>query len=209
MKLLLLRHGNTFAATDRVVWVGARTNLPLVQSGREQAAQVGASLARSATAIDMIVCGPLLRTRQTAEIVAEHTGVAPGSIETADELREIDYGLWEGKSNEEIRRAYGDTAIDGWQKSSEWPSGFGWQPPLDVVAQGWAQCMAQIAARSPRTCLVVSSNGVFRVVARSLGIVAADAKMRTGALSLLDVSVPSTRVVFWDKRPDELPNDAF
>ena len=33
IELLLVRHGNTFAPGDRVVWVGKGQDLPLVESG--------------------------------------------------------------------------------------------------------------------------------------------------------------------------------
>ena len=42
MLLLLARHGNTFDKGDKVVWVGARTDLPLTAKGREQARALGA-----------------------------------------------------------------------------------------------------------------------------------------------------------------------
>ena len=44
MLLLLARHGNTFEPSDKVVWVGARTDLPLTSMGREQAAALGEGL---------------------------------------------------------------------------------------------------------------------------------------------------------------------
>jgi probable phosphoglycerate mutase len=37
MQLILSRHGNTFSPQDAVVWVGAKQDLPLVDSGVLQA----------------------------------------------------------------------------------------------------------------------------------------------------------------------------
>ena len=37
VELLLVRHGNTFGPGDAVTWVGAREDLPLVESGEAQA----------------------------------------------------------------------------------------------------------------------------------------------------------------------------
>ena len=47
MLLLLARHGNTFNKGDKIVWVGARTDLPLTAKGREQALALGQALAPS------------------------------------------------------------------------------------------------------------------------------------------------------------------
>ena len=44
MLLLLARHGNTFEKGDKVVWVGARTDIPLTAKGRDQAAALAAGL---------------------------------------------------------------------------------------------------------------------------------------------------------------------
>ncbi len=70
MLLLLARHGNTFEPSDKVVWVGARTDLPLTAKGREQAAALGEGLQPMKSAIKRIVSGPLQRTREHAGIAA-------------------------------------------------------------------------------------------------------------------------------------------
>ncbi len=44
MHVILARHGNTFDPGDPSVWAGARTDLPLVAKGREQAAKIGEAL---------------------------------------------------------------------------------------------------------------------------------------------------------------------
>ena len=71
MLLLLARHGNTFNKGDKVVWVGARTDLPLTVKGREQAQALGEALAPFAPRIKRVVAGPLLRTREQAAIICE------------------------------------------------------------------------------------------------------------------------------------------
>ncbi|MGA9265082.1 MAG: histidine phosphatase family protein, partial [Rhodomicrobium sp.] len=68
MLLLLARHGNTFEPSDKVVWVGARTDLPLTAKGREQAAALGEGLQPMKSVIKRIVSGPLQRTREHAGI---------------------------------------------------------------------------------------------------------------------------------------------
>ncbi|MCK4502979.1 MAG: histidine phosphatase family protein, partial [Desulfuromonadales bacterium] len=55
---------------------------------------------RLATApLDQCFCSPLLRAQQTAFGIAENQGI---EIETQTALREIDFGLWEGRTFAEI-----------------------------------------------------------------------------------------------------------
>ncbi len=109
MLLLLARHGNTFEAGDKVVWVGARTDLPLTARGRDQAAALATGLQPFGPRIGRIIAGPLKRTREHADITARGLQLeAPVSID--ERLREIDYGLWEGKSTGEIEALGGAAA---------------------------------------------------------------------------------------------------
>jgi broad specificity phosphatase PhoE len=71
MLLLLARHGNTFDKGDKVVWVGASTDLPLTAKGREQAQALGQALTPYAGQIKRVISGPLLRTCDAAAIICE------------------------------------------------------------------------------------------------------------------------------------------
>ena len=102
--------------------------MPLVEKGREQARKVGEALRRLERQPDTIYCGPLLRHVQTAKIAADVAGVPPGSVIVNEGFSEIDYGRWEGLSNDEIREEFGNYEIDNWQKRSVWPANFGWAP---------------------------------------------------------------------------------
>ena len=128
MLLLLARHGNTFETGDKVVWVGARTDLPLTAKGREQAATLGESLRPIKAAIKRIVSGPLKRTRDHADIAACALGFAQ-PIGTDGRLREIDYGLWEAKTSGEIQALGGADELNAWDKNGIWPASPGWSPP--------------------------------------------------------------------------------
>lgn len=206
MQLILARHGNTFGPGDKVVWVGARSDLPLVEKGLAQAEAVAAALVRAGLVPSRIYAGPLMRTRQTAEIVAGALGLGSEAVVISEELREIDYGLWEGRSNDEIRAAAGEAAIDGWQQQSIWPDGFGWRPGEADVLDRWQRLMERIATDTPADArvLVVSSNGVYRLVAKALGLAPAAAKMATGALARLEIAGGDTRVLDWNVAPDAL-----
>jgi len=206
MHLILVRHGNTFGPQDKVVWVGARTDLDLVEKGREQAAAVAAGLATSGLRPSRIYAGPLKRTRQTADIIAADRGLEADKIVISDDLREIDYGSWEARSNDEIRAEVGDQVIDDWQKRSIWPDGCGWQPDEAGVITGWKRLLVRIRKENEgdSIVLVVSSNGIFRLVAKSLGLSAAEAKMNTGAVAHLIGDGFGFSIKAWNVAPAEL-----
>ncbi|PIO96255.1 histidine phosphatase family protein [Pleomorphomonas carboxyditropha] len=206
MQLILVRHGNTFGPGDKVVWVGARTDLALVEKGREQASVVAAGLAAAGLRPSRIYAGPLRRTRQTAEIIAAAHGLVAGSIVLSEDLREIDYGSWEARSNDEIRAEVGDKTIDDWQKRSIWPESCGWQPDETDVIAGWQRLIARIRAENAddAVVLVVSSNGIFRLVAKSLGLAPADAKMNTGAVAHLVADDGGVSIKAWNLDPASL-----
>jgi probable phosphoglycerate mutase len=88
--LVLVRHGvTTFTIEKRFSGVG---DPPLIEQGRQQARLVAAELA-TAGGIQRIVSSPLARSRETATIIGSLLGLP---VETDDDLREVDFGAWEG-----------------------------------------------------------------------------------------------------------------
>ena len=87
--LLLVRHGETdWNAAGRLQ---GHTDRPLNAYGREQAKALAARLAGEDVAA--IYASDLARARETAEIVGERLGLA---VELDPDLREKDWGNWEG-----------------------------------------------------------------------------------------------------------------
>jgi phosphohistidine phosphatase len=83
MKLYLLRHG---IAVDRIG--GAIHNdfqRPLTENGREELKVVGAALKRLNVKADLMISSPLVRARQTAEIIKSALN-SPREIEIAEAL---------------------------------------------------------------------------------------------------------------------------
>ncbi|MEQ9360378.1 MAG: histidine phosphatase family protein [Rhodospirillales bacterium] len=123
MKLLLVRHGNTFEAGEMPVRVGANEDLPLTATGEGQAHALASQLKASAMCSDLFVCGPLKRTRRHTEIVMADLG-ADGTAEIDPRLTEIDYGPWGGMSDGDIVARFGLAAareLEAWEKESRWP----------------------------------------------------------------------------------------
>jgi phosphohistidine phosphatase len=68
MLVYFLRHG---LAGDRDAWTGPDDERPLTEEGRERLRTQGKRLAKIGLRVDAIVTSPLVRARETAEIVAE------------------------------------------------------------------------------------------------------------------------------------------
>ncbi len=211
MLLLLARHGNTFEKGDKIVWVGARTDLPLTAKGREQAAALGHGLARLKPHVERIVCGPLKRTHEHAAIAAERFGfVAAAHVD--ERLREIDYGAWEAKSTEEIQALGGEAELAAWNEKGEWPKAPGWTPSPEVIAANVAQLAGECAAAfdPAGAVLLVTSNGILKfflkLVPGAFEDMAARGalKVATGRCCALRHSEHGWEVVFWDRDPAQL-----
>jgi broad specificity phosphatase PhoE len=95
--LLLARHGETdWNASGRLQ---GHTDRPLNAYGRRQAAELARQL--RGDGIDAVYASDLARARETAEIVAAELGL-PVVLEP--ELRERNWGTWEGLTPEERAR---------------------------------------------------------------------------------------------------------
>lgn len=208
MLLILARHGNTFGPGDTPVWVGANEDLPLVEAGLEQSREIGRGLTAAGVVPDRIIAGPLKRTRTGAKLAGEQCGFS-GEIEIDERLREIDYGVWGGKSDAEIVERWGQDAIDAWRERSVIPAGAGWSPsPGTLKANARAVFDAATRDRSEdRAVLIVTSNGILRFFHDLLAGDAArpeDAKVKTGRLGAARVSGDGFALLCWNAPPAEL-----
>ena len=92
MELILIRHGTTQGNLEKR-FVGT-LDLPLAPQGEALARRVGPTLPR----VEHIYRSPLTRCRQTAELLWPGT-----KMTVVDELRESDFGPFEGKNHEELK----------------------------------------------------------------------------------------------------------
>ncbi len=184
MRLVLARHGNTFGPGDTPVWVGAREDLPLTDTGEAQSRRIGEALRDAAIVPARIVSGPLKRTFHGAQIAANACGF-DGTIEIDERLKEIDYGLWGGKSDAEIAAQWGEAAIHDWRERSIVPDGASWTPPPEILAANARAVCASLVSQASKddTVLVISSNGILRYFHAVVGGQPdrpEDSKMKTG-----------------------------
>ena len=107
----ILRHGEARSNKEKFVssWPEKRKN-PLTEKGRKQVKQIITKIKKEN--VDLIFSSDLLRTKQTAEIVAKELGL---KINFDKRLREHDTGELNGKSMEEW---YKYRVIDSFNKKA-------------------------------------------------------------------------------------------
>ena len=106
-ELYLLRHG---ATTLNGLYVGS-TDVSLAEDGRKQIRRTANLLA--VEQIRKVFCSPMKRCRETLNLLH-----LDASFEFDDNLREIDFGRWEGKSFEEITKK-DQKFIENWRTNGE------------------------------------------------------------------------------------------
>ncbi|GII27491.1 bifunctional RNase H/acid phosphatase [Planotetraspora mira] len=158
--LILLRHGETPLSVDkRFSGLGDPS---LTADGMAQAEAAATRLSRKPYEIEVIVSSPLTRARQTAEAVASRTGLA---VSVEEDLRETDFGAWEGHTFAEIQKRWPDD-LAAWLADPEVapPGGESFATTARRVERARARI---IEAHQGRTVLVVSHVTPIKLLVRS------------------------------------------
>ncbi len=95
MKILVTRHGQTDWNLDKKVQ--GKADIELNEKGRQQAEETKKLL--DYKDIDLIICSPLIRARQTAEIINKERNIP---IIFEDGISERNFGEFEGHSTSEF-----------------------------------------------------------------------------------------------------------
>lgn len=197
-RLFIVRHGNTFDKGDTLTRVGARTDLPLSVSGREQAQKLATHFA--GTRFSAALCSPLSRTRQTARAILRERSDNPALL-IAPFLTEIDYGPDENQPEEAVAARLGP-ALEAWDQDAVPPPG--WLVDPAALRAGWRALLAR-AAELPETAtaLIVTSNGIARFLPDVVDERPADLdrKLKTGAWGELIVTPARSQLLTWNQRP--------
>lgn len=145
--IVLARHGETeWSRTHRHT---SRTDVPLTDDGRAQAAALRDALA--GREFDLVLTSPLLRARQTCELA----GFADEALVDGD-LAEWDYGEYEGRTTADIR-----TEVPGW---TAWTHGApGGESAADVGAR--VDRVLDVLRAGDGDALVFAHGHVLRVLA--------------------------------------------
>lgn len=152
-RVFLIRHGFPQFPNGQRQCIGS-TDLPLSERGRTQAAD----MARDLPPITAVFSSPLTRATQTAQAIhADFT--------ILDDLRELDYGQWEGLTFPEIRDRYPALYAARADNPALQPPG---AESLDAGLARFSAAMTEAARQSPGDLAVVSHGGVIALFLESV-----------------------------------------
>lgn len=159
-ELILLRHGETVGQSS--IRLYGATDIALSPVGEQQAAAAAAAL--RSHAFSRIVSSPLQRARRTAEIV-HSAQTTPGALAVLADLREVDFGAWEGLTWAEVAERDPDNHRL-WQQTRPhftYPRG---ESRPDFLRR--VQTAAREIPRDPGPTLAVLHKGVIKAVIAAL-----------------------------------------
>jgi probable phosphoglycerate mutase len=190
--LWLIRHGETQWSLS-----GAhtgRTDLPLTAAGRENAAAVGRFLA--GRRFDLVLTSPLARARETCRLAGY---AAQGQIEP--NLREWDYGDYEGRSTAEIQRER-----PGWLL---WSDGVPNGESIDQVAARASSVIDRTSGAEGDVALFAHGHVLRILTACWLGLPPDAARLfalGTGSVSILGYERETRVITRWNLSVSESPD---
>lgn len=194
--LLLVRHGETewSLSGQHTSW----TDLPLTERGRRRAGALAPLLTSHRVAAAFT--SPLRRARETADLIGL------GQAQVDDDLREWDYGAYEGVTTADIQRTR-----PGWflftDGVAEGPPGHPGESPDEVGARADRMlARAQAALGEAEGSVVLIAHGhILRVLtARYLGLPPTGGalfQIATGAIGRLSTEHGRPVLAGWNVRP--------
>ena len=192
---MLVRHGET--EWNKQHRIQGHADALLNATGIEQARRLASRLAD--VRIDAVYSSDVSRTRKTAEIIAEGRGIG---VREFSELRERNYGRWEGVTQEE------------WQATD--PEGFAhWKRSPDTYTPPGGESLDEVLARTSRAAehikeqhlsddsIVVVGHGAALLVlaVHLLGLPLSyrnNFTLGNTSLSVLDVGTEHTVIQLWN-----------
>ncbi|MGM9487150.1 histidine phosphatase family protein [Ideonella sp. YS5] len=158
-RILAVRHGETAWNVD--TRLQGQTDISLNAIGQEQARRLAEALADEG--VEAIVTSDLVRARDTAQAVADRTGLP---LATDAGLRERHFGIFQGHTYAEVEQRWPEESAR-WRKREP---DFG-APGGETLAGFYERCVAtatRLAAAHPgRTLLLVTHGGVLDCLYRA------------------------------------------
>jgi probable phosphoglycerate mutase len=149
MKILVTRHGQTDWNVEKRIQ--GQTDVELNPTGIEQAHQTKKKLEKET--IDVILCSPLKRAKQTADIININRNIP---IIYDERLLEIDYGEIDGKLGSEFDYNGFWTITNTHQyKGAE---------TLTNFIKRVHECLDELKKQEKENILIVTHNGVCRAI---------------------------------------------
>ncbi|MFI8824374.1 histidine phosphatase family protein [Streptomyces sp. NPDC053431] len=149
--LVLLRHGETPLTPHKRLSGSGGSDPGLSPAGRRQAEAAAEALAHRG-GIEAVVTSPMRRCQETAQAVAKRLGL---HVRVEQDLREADFGAWEGLTFAEVRARHPDD-LDAWLASPESPPTGAAETMRQVTHRVAAVRDGLLARHAGATVLVVS-----------------------------------------------------
>jgi broad specificity phosphatase PhoE len=189
MKLWLIRHGETEWSLSGAHT--SRTDIPLTERGKQRAAKIHDYL--NQRKFNLVLTSPLQRARETCRI-AGYSDVA----QIEENLREWDYGIFEGRTTADIRKDQSDWSI--W--NSPVPEG---EPVEHVAAR--AQKVIDRALQAGGDVALFAHAHILRILAATwLGLEPRGGRLfalGTGSVSTLGYERETRVISTWNRSLDE------
>ena len=213
--LIIARHGNTFNKGEKLVQVGCRTDLPLTPHGLVQGLLLGEKIKSEIKNLKSIYAGDLKRQIETAKLIAEEINEKETLYFNETALNEIDYGLWEGLTQDEIIAKWPEQ-YKNWTEQSEWPLGVfnGSFLSHQKKLNDWLNLLKK-QYKSGDSIIAVTSNGIIRLLysfqEEAWAKIKAERKMEllkvnTGHFCEIRLYKDDLEIVRWNVNPqDHLP----
>jgi len=156
VNILWARHGENVANLTRTlshrVFDGELTD-----RGREQAAKLGKHLAVLDPPIGFIASSAARRAVETAAIVSGPLGIDPASIPALDQLREVNVGEFDGRSDDAAWATY-DDILGAW-RHGEFHRSFPGGEDLHELSERLRQGLGSVAAMAGSRRVLVVAHG--------------------------------------------------
>ena len=189
MKLWLIRHGETEWSLSGAHT--SRTDIPLTERGKQRAAKIRDYLAQRK--FSLVLTSPLQRARETCRI-AGYADVA----QIEENLREWDYGIFEGRTTADIRKDQPDWSI--------WDSPVPEGEPVEHVAAR-AQQVIDRALQAGGDVALFAHAHILRILAATwLGLEPRGGRLfalGTGSVSTLGYERETRVISTWNRSLEE------
>ncbi|MCL6560770.1 MAG: alpha-ribazole phosphatase [Firmicutes bacterium] len=162
-RVYLVRHGET--EWNALMKFQGQTDVPLSDRGREQAELLGRRLAGEK--FQGFYSSDLKRALETAKIIASPHRQ---EIKTVPQLRELNFGSWEGLTVQEIKESFGEELKRWWESplTTRIPGG---ETLAEMVERNVTALKKIVERHQGENVAVVSHGGSIRsIVASVLGI---------------------------------------
>jgi broad specificity phosphatase PhoE len=156
-KLILVRHGHVQGISPERF--RGRAELPLTELGRREA-ELTAQRIVASWRLAAIYISPMSRAVDTGAAIAKPFGLSASAMPG---LNDIDYGEWQGLTNDEVRARWPEE-LDTWHRHPDWAALPHGETLQQVLARVVAALREVVRHHPDETVVLVAHDSVNRVL---------------------------------------------